>query len=211
MKTTSTLAGALAALLVAGGTAHAGGYGAPYAVPGYDMHGPHGMPGPYGAPGPYGMRGPYPMPAHPSAYGQQGYGKPHHGQSSHGKPRQRHGSYGTASAGTQQAYGTQSYGSPRPAEPERSGKAGDTATGGSGEVTVSGMQYQPAVIEVSRGDTVTWRFRDAVPHTVTGRGGDFSSDRMTAGGSFQHTFSEAGEFDYYCAVHPNMRGKVIVK
>ena len=33
---------------------------------------------------------------------------------------------------------------------------------------------------------------------------------LLAGDTFEHTFEEAGEFPYYCAVHPNMIGTVSV-
>jgi plastocyanin len=38
----------------------------------------------------------------------------------------------------------------------------------------------------------------------------FDSGIMETGDTFRYTFQESGTFEYYCTVHPNMVGKVIV-
>ena len=78
-------------------------------------------------------------------------------------------------------------------------------------VSISGMKYGPSSIEVKTGDTVTWNSSDRVPHTITSRTGDFASSSIGAGETFQHQFDEAGEYEYYCSIHPNMTGKVVVE
>ena len=80
--------------------------------------------------------------------------------------------------------------------------------------------YDPNPVQVSVGDTVTWTNDDTTPHTVTsGTGGqpdgNFDSSPnlnplMAPQQTFEHTFEEAGEFPYYCAIHPNMVGTVSV-
>src|ERR671914_1099337 len=75
--------------------------------------------------------------------------------------------------------------------------------------------YQPNPVQVSVGTTVTWTNDDAQPHTVTsGEGatpdGTFDSGIMAPQGTFEHTFTEAGEFPYFCLLHPNMVGTVSV-
>jgi plastocyanin len=55
---------------------------------------------------------------------------------------------------------------------------------------------------------VTWRNSDAAPHTATGK--QFSSAQLGKGATFRHRFTRAGTYTYLCAVHPAMRGKVIV-
>lgn len=54
--------------------------------------------------------------------------------------------------------------------------------------------------------------RTAFPaHTVTD---DFaqgwSTGRMRYGNSVSIRFTEPGEFNFHCAIHPSMRGKIIV-
>jgi plastocyanin len=66
------------------------------------------------------------------------------------------------------------------------------------------------------GDTVTWTNDDSQPHTVTSGenaqpDGRFDSSIMAPQQTFEHTFTEgAGEYPYYCVLHPNMVGIVSV-
>ena len=76
--------------------------------------------------------------------------------------------------------------------------------------------YIPADVTINVGETVTWSNDDTAAHTVTsgmpadGPDGNFDSSLFMAGDTFSHTFEEAGEFDYYCMVHPWMTGSVTV-
>ena len=77
--------------------------------------------------------------------------------------------------------------------------------------------YIPAEVTIGVGGTVTWTNDDTAAHTVTsgtasgGPDGIFDSSIVMAGGMFEHTFDESGEYDYFCIVHPWMTGKVIVE
>jgi plastocyanin len=78
--------------------------------------------------------------------------------------------------------------------------------------------YNPGDIAVPVGTTVLWFNDDPNQlHTVTSgapndedAGSDFGSDFMPEGAFFQHTFSEPGEYPYFCTLHPWMVGKVEV-
>jgi len=76
--------------------------------------------------------------------------------------------------------------------------------------------FIPAQVSISVGETVTWSNDDTAAHTVTsglpaeGPDGNFDSSLFMAGTTFDHTFDEAGEYDYFCMVHPWMIGKVSV-
>ncbi|MGE5684187.1 MAG: plastocyanin/azurin family copper-binding protein, partial [Nitrososphaerota archaeon] len=77
--------------------------------------------------------------------------------------------------------------------------------------------YEPTTLTVPTGTTVTWKNSDSTLHTVTSgsaesgvSGTEFDSSYMAAGKTFQHTFSSAGTFDYYCTLHPFMKGQVVV-
>ena len=80
-----------------------------------------------------------------------------------------------------------------------------------------GYLYEPDTIQVNAGDTVTWTNTDDASHTVTSgsgtdenMGAEFDSGMMSTGKTFEHTFGAAGEFPYFCIIHPDMIGKVLV-
>jgi len=76
--------------------------------------------------------------------------------------------------------------------------------------------FIPSTITVDVGTTVTWSNDDTAAHTVTsgsaadGPDGVFDSSLFMAGAEFSHTFDAAGEYSYFCMVHPWMAGVVIV-
>ena len=80
------------------------------------------------------------------------------------------------------------------------------------EVKIRGLEYLPGPVTVSPGTTVRWVNEDRALHTVTseGSGGPLESEELGRGESFEYTFREPGQYDYYCAVHPFMKGGVSV-
>jgi plastocyanin len=75
--------------------------------------------------------------------------------------------------------------------------------------------YSPNPAQVSVGGTVTWTNDDSQPHTATsGENATpdqvFDSGIMAPAATFEHTFAEAGEYPYFCLLHPNMVGTVSV-
>lgn len=72
------------------------------------------------------------------------------------------------------------------------------------------LAYMPSVIQVSPGTTVTWTNQDNVVHTVTDLGGKFDSQIIQPQDSWKHTFDTAGTYNYFCTLHPWMKGTVIV-
>ena len=75
--------------------------------------------------------------------------------------------------------------------------------------------FQPNLVQVSVGSTVTWTNDDAQPHIVSSGenatpSGLFESPLMAPAATFEHTFTEAGEYPYFCLLHPNMVGTVSV-
>lgn len=98
-------------------------------------------------------------------------------------------------------------------QPADEGAAAEDEGGGGGtEVSMEGIQFNPAEVTVKAGDTVTWVNNDTVGHDVTGD--DFKSGdagAMQNGDTFEHTFDAAGTFDYVCSVHPGMEGSITVE
>ena len=75
--------------------------------------------------------------------------------------------------------------------------------------------YSPNPVQVSVGSTVTWTNDDSQPHTATsGENATpdqrFDSGIMTPAATFEYTFTEAGEYPYFCLLHPNMLGTVSI-
>jgi plastocyanin len=76
--------------------------------------------------------------------------------------------------------------------------------------------FIPSEVTVNVGETVTWSNNDSAAHTVTsgtptgGPDGTFDSSLFMAGTTFSYTFDNAGEYNYFCMVHPWMTGKIQV-
>lgn len=91
-------------------------------------------------------------------------------------------------------------------------------------ITLKLIAFKPANLQTTAGSTVTWRQDDVASHTVTsGRveqtggtatakpDGRFDSGTISKGQTFQFSFAEAGEYPFYCAIHPaTMTGVVTV-
>lgn len=114
--------------------------------------------------------------------------------------------------------------------PSQGAGQNQTSTGAGASVTsvsivsgaslpTNGEYFDPETVTSSVGSMVTWTNNDNVPHTVTSGVVDnnvpkpdskFDSDIMVAGKSFSFVFDTAGEYDYYCLLHPFMTGNVVV-
>jgi plastocyanin len=77
-------------------------------------------------------------------------------------------------------------------------------------ILISDYSLTPAVITTTVDSEVTWMNNDVVWHTVTANDLAFNSGALRIQSTFRHTFEEAGEYDYFCALHTSMRGKVVV-
>jgi plastocyanin len=68
----------------------------------------------------------------------------------------------------------------------------------------------PDTLNVKSGTKVTFTNEDGFAHTVTAKDKAFDSGNLDQGDTFEHTFAEAGTFEYRCAIHNSMTGKVVV-
>jgi plastocyanin len=95
---------------------------------------------------------------------------------------------------------------------------GGTTTGvsiTSGSSTKTTDAFAPNPVQVSTGTTVTWTNDDAQPHTATSGenatpDGRFDTGILAPAATFDFQFTEAGEYPYFCLLHPNMVGSVSV-
>ena len=76
--------------------------------------------------------------------------------------------------------------------------------------------YIPSKITIKSGETVYWKNQDAAFHSVTsGFYGDpdglFDSELLDPEDIFSYKFTEEGIYDYYCTLHPWMKGIILVE
>lgn len=94
------------------------------------------------------------------------------------------------------------------ARPQANARAAEAA-----RVVIDNFAYSPREITVAPGSRVLWVNRDDVPHTVTSTAKPkaFDSGAVDGKESFAFVFQTPGTYEYFCALHPHMTGKVIVK
>ncbi len=72
--------------------------------------------------------------------------------------------------------------------------------------------YEPEMVAIPVGGSVTWTNGGTEPHTATARDREvLQSGTLTQGESFTETFEAAGTYDYFCEFHPNMKGTLVVQ
>ena len=70
--------------------------------------------------------------------------------------------------------------------------------------------FKPLYIEVESGTTVTWTNGDKIVHTVVDVNNAFDSKLIQPNESWSYTFDTKGSYDYYCTLHPWMKGTIKV-
>ena len=85
-----------------------------------------------------------------------------------------------------------------------------TTAGVATNVKIDNFTFNPAILTVPVGTTLTWTNVDDIPHTVVSLAARMRSKPLDTNDSFSFTFKEPGEFAYFCSLHPHMMGKVTV-
>lgn len=78
-------------------------------------------------------------------------------------------------------------------------------------VAIDNFTFAPRRLTIKAGTTVTWTNRDDIPHTVTATNRSFKSNALDTDESYSFTFSTAGEYSYFCSLHPHMTGTIVVE
>ena len=76
-------------------------------------------------------------------------------------------------------------------------------------IEIAQMQFTPAAITVHKGDKITFVNHDMVTHDVTEAGKAWTSASLPADASWEMTVTQSA--DYYCTIHPVMKGKIVVE
>jgi plastocyanin len=76
--------------------------------------------------------------------------------------------------------------------------------------------FSPDYLTVEQGTTVTWTNNDFNAHELTSSlpaSTDFPVSQYVnpSGGSFAYQFDTAGTFEYYCTIHPQMTGTIVIR
>jgi plastocyanin len=88
---------------------------------------------------------------------------------------------------------------------------GAVAAQDTSEVKIDNFTFGPPEMTVAVGTTVKFVNHDDIPHSVVDKNKAFRSKTLDTDDSFTFTFANAGTYDYFCGLHPQMTGKIIVK
>ena len=77
-------------------------------------------------------------------------------------------------------------------------------------ITIDNFTFSPAALTVKVGTTVTWTNHDDIPHTVVSAG-KFRSKALDTDNTYSFTFTAAGDYKYFCSLHPHMTGMIKVE
>ena len=75
-------------------------------------------------------------------------------------------------------------------------------------VNIQNNAFIPSSVQIPAGSTVKWVNLDPVQHEA--KGNVFDSGPLNQNGVFEHTFNQAGTYNYVCAIHPSMKGTITV-
>jgi plastocyanin len=78
------------------------------------------------------------------------------------------------------------------------------------QITIDNFTFSPNELTLKIGDSVTWTNHDDIPHTVVSAG-KFRSKAMDTDDKFTFTFTAAGDYKYFCSLHPHMTGMIKVE
>lgn len=92
-----------------------------------------------------------------------------------------------------------------------SGALGGARSANGHTVVLKELRFHPATLDIRRGDSVRWLWRDGgIEHNVTFAG---VHSRTQGNGSYTLKFTRRGSFSYRCTIHValGMRGKIVVR
>ena len=79
------------------------------------------------------------------------------------------------------------------------------------EVKIDNFTFNPKQVTVKAGDTIAWVNHDDIPHTVASQTQAFRSKALDTDDKFSFTFATPGTYPYFCALHPQMTGTIVVE
>ena len=77
-------------------------------------------------------------------------------------------------------------------------------------INIDNFTFAPQELTLKVGDSVTWTNHDDIPHTIVSAG-KFRSKTLDTDSTFSFTFTAAGDYKYFCSLHPHMTGMIKVE
>jgi plastocyanin len=77
------------------------------------------------------------------------------------------------------------------------------------EIVMENLVISPAAATAKVGDTIEWTNKDVLAHTATARNGDFDVT-LPPKQTKTLVLKKAGQVDYYCRFHPNMKATLTI-
>ncbi len=91
------------------------------------------------------------------------------------------------------------------------GNTPDSLAGNQAVVELSDTTLKPRVVEITEGGSVVWVNHDRTTHRLVSLAPNvFESPRLSQGESYVSTFAKPGTYPYYCSIHNEMKGTVVV-
>jgi amicyanin len=79
-------------------------------------------------------------------------------------------------------------------------------------VSISNFTFTPQTLMVKAGTTVTWTNKDDIPHGIASDNNAFAKSKaLDTDDSSSFKFTTPGTYQYFCYVHPFMKGTIVVE
>lgn len=78
------------------------------------------------------------------------------------------------------------------------------------QVGIDNFTFSPAILAATAGTTITWVNHDDIPHSIVCPALGLKSRAMDTDQSFSCRLDQVGSFEYFCGIHPQMKGKLVV-
>jgi len=79
-------------------------------------------------------------------------------------------------------------------------------------VAIDNFTFNPQMLTVKSGTTVTWTNKDDIPHGIAAANNTITKSKaLDTDDSYSLTFTTPGSYTYFCYIHPHMTGTIVVE
>ncbi len=78
-------------------------------------------------------------------------------------------------------------------------------------VIIEALEYVPAQLEMTEGDTIIWFNRDFIPHTATATDERWNSGGLATTDQWKTVVGPDTAGEYFCRYHPGMVARITLK